>query len=377
MTTGPALQTVVEGATRLLVPTHNPQVGPGRKMADTPFYNPGMAINRDLSVLLVAAAAERKGRELDVADVLAGTGARSLRLAHEVPAPLIVHASDGDPHAVAAMEEGRAMNDIPRDRLRIRHGNAHAVLAERRFDVVDVDPFGSSTPFLDAAVRATRHDGLVCLTFTDTGALCGTYPKACRRRYGAEPLHAPAWRTEVGLRILHALVIRAAGRIDRLASPVFAVAQGHWMRVVMRITDDKAGADRQAKAIGFVAEHPATGQAVPVDAGAGPVWWGPLHDPETLQAMQRHATDHAVSDPTRRLVDLLVAEATAPPFWVHVPHLHRRLGGDHIPRRSVLLRGLQEAGASTAPTHMDVQGVRTDASPETLMSVWKATTTKD
>lgn len=375
MTTAPALQTVVEGSTRLLVPTKNTGTGPGAKSKEAPFYNPGMAVNRDLSVLLVAAEALRKGRGIDVADVLAGTGARSLRLAHEVPGDVVVHANDGDPTAIAAMEEARAMNEIPTDRLRIRHSNAHGLLAERRFDVIDVDPFGSSAPFLDAAVRATRHDGLVCLTFTDTGALCGTYPKACRRRYGAEPLHAPEWRTEVGLRILQAQVIRAAGRIDRLASPVLAVAQGHWMRVVMRITDDKSGADRATADIGFVAEDQETGQAVRVNAGAGPVWWGPLHDPQTVQSMQDRATDAAVSDRTRTLVDLLVAEASAPPYWVHLPHLHRRMGGPSMPKREAFLRALQNVGADTAPSHMDVQGVRTDADAAALASAW-ATATK-
>lgn len=375
MPTAPALATVVEGSTHLLVSTRNTGTGPGTREKDAPFYNPGMAVNRDLSVLLVAGEAQRKGRGLDVADVLAGTGARSLRIAHEVVGDVVVHANDGDPTAIAAMEEARATNEVPTDRLRIRHGNAYTFLAERRFDVVDVDPFGSSAPFLDAAVRATRHDGLVCLTFTDTGALSGTYPRACRRRYGAEPLHAPEWRAEVGLRILQAQVVRAAGRLDRLASPVFAVAQGHWMRVVMRITDDKSGADRAAQDIGFVVEDADTGQAVRVQSGAGPVWWGPLHDPETVQAMQSRAADAAVSERTRKLVDLVVAEASAPPFWVHLPHLHRRLGGPSMPKRDVFLRALQKTGAGTAPTHMDAQGVRTDAGADDLRSAW-ATATK-
>ncbi len=369
------MQEVVEGATRLLVSTHNQGDGPGAKSSDAPFYNPGMRINRDLSVLLVAAEAERRDREIDVADVLAGTGARSLRLSHEIEGDIVVHANDGDPTAIAAMEEGRSINNVQRDRLRIRHGNAHVFLAERRFDVIDVDPFGSSAPFLDASVRACRHDGLVCLTFTDTGALSGTYPKACRRRYGAEPLHRPEWRTEVGLRILQACVIRAAGRIDRLASPVFAVAQGHWMRVVMRITDDKAGADRAAKDIGYVDEDPETGQAVRTDSGAGPVWWGALHDPEAVQSMQELAANFAVDASTRSLLDVLVAEASSTPFWVHIPHLHRRRGGASIPKRAAILRALQEAGASSAPTHMDTQGIRSDADAEIWAAVWSSTTT--
>jgi len=52
------------------------ETGPGARAKGQPFYNPGMALNRDLSVLLVEAFARAKGREIDVCDALAGTGAR-------------------------------------------------------------------------------------------------------------------------------------------------------------------------------------------------------------------------------------------------------------------------------------------------------------
>lgn len=365
---------IQEGATTLFSPKPaSGGVGPGTHDREVPFYNPAMGLNRDLSVLLVAAEVRRRGRELDVADVLAGAGARTLRLAHEVEAPLIVHANDGDPNATAAIARGVAANGIPDGRVRTTTGNAHAFLAARRYDVVDVDPFGSSQPFLDSAVHATRHDGLLCLTSTDTGALCGTYPKACRRRYGAEPLHHPAWRAEVGLRILAAAAVRAAGRFDRCATPMLSVAQGHWMRVVVRLGDSKAKADAAAKQIGWVAEHPVTGQALRVDAGSGPVWWGPLQDERTLTAMVDDLDRPlAASAGVRSLVPTLLQEATAPPYWVHIPHLHSRLGGSHIPKRDRFRAALQGLGARVAATHMDVQGVRTDATPDQVEAAWAA-----
>src|SRR5438105_6599254 len=100
---------IVEGATRLFPPATNlqkPHSAPGARAKGQPFFNPGMALNRDLSVLLVEAFARAKGREVDVADALAGTGARSLRLANEVEAPLVVHANDGDANAVKAVRKG-------------------------------------------------------------------------------------------------------------------------------------------------------------------------------------------------------------------------------------------------------------------------------
>ncbi|HLF16381.1 MAG TPA: tRNA (guanine-N2)-dimethyltransferase, partial [Candidatus Thermoplasmatota archaeon] len=242
----------VEGATRLAAPPRDAAAkGPGARVKGEPFYNPAMALNRDLSVLLVEAEARRRGRDLDVADALAGTGARSVRIAHEVEAPLTVHANDAEPGAVAALRRNVAQNGVA-GRVAVHEGDAHAFLASRRFDVVDLDPCGSPMPFLDAALRATREGGLLCATATDTGALCGTFPRVARRRYGAHHgLHAFRWHAEVGLRILGAAVVAAAARAERAATPVLSVAHGHWMRVVCRIEDGSRRADEALARLRF------------------------------------------------------------------------------------------------------------------------------
>jgi tRNA G26 N,N-dimethylase Trm1 len=36
----------------------------------------------------------------------------------------------------------------------------------QRFDVIDVDPFGSASEFLDSAVQAIADGGLLCVTCT-------------------------------------------------------------------------------------------------------------------------------------------------------------------------------------------------------------------
>jgi tRNA (guanine26-N2/guanine27-N2)-dimethyltransferase len=35
-----------------------------------------------------------------------------------------------------------------------------------RFDVIDIDPFGSASEFLDSAVQAIADGGLLCVTCT-------------------------------------------------------------------------------------------------------------------------------------------------------------------------------------------------------------------
>ena len=41
------------------------------------------------------------------------------------------------------------------------------------FDIIDLDPYGSVVPFLDAAVDSIREGGLMCITCTDTKVTCG------------------------------------------------------------------------------------------------------------------------------------------------------------------------------------------------------------
>lgn len=373
---------LVEGATRLFPPATNlakPARAPGKKEKGLPFYNPGMALNRDLSVLLVEAHARATGREIDVLDALAGTGARSVRLAHEVKAPAIVHANDGDPTAVAAIRRAAEANGVPAARLQVTEGDAYVRLAERRFDVVDLDPYGSPMPFVDAAMRSVRHGGLVCATATDTGALAGAFPKACRRRYDAHHgLNRAPWRSEVGLRILGGALVRAAARFDRAATVVLSVSHGHWMRVVARVEDSKKGGDAVLRLLGDAwLDGDGLGHVGPRATGAepwaGPLWTGPLHDAALVAAMQGAAADGrtlARRKEVDALLPVLAAEAGAPPFWV-VPDLYQGRFGP-TPRRDALIAALRKAGHAAERTHLDAQGVRTGAGLTDLQAVWRS-----
>lgn len=373
---------LAEGATTLFPPATNlavPLRAPGAREKGQPFFNPGMALNRDLSVLLVEAFARAKGREVDVADALAGTGARSLRLAREVDAPVIVHANDGDANAVKAIRKGMAANGLGAARLAVSEGDAHVFLAARRFDVVDLDPCGSPMPFLDAALRSVRHGGLVCATATDTGALAGKFPRVCRRRYDAHHgLHRASWRAEVGLRVLAGALVRSAGRFERTAVPVLATASGHWMRVVARVEDGPQG-DAALKRLGSATLDAETGNGrflAPGEAAAawaGPLWTGPLHDGALLNGMAAALAGKTLAKPkeTAALVALLRQEVDAPPFWI-VPDRLQKGFRPPAPRRDVFMERLRDAGFRAARSHVEPQGIRTDADLAGLREAWRA-----
>ena len=55
-------------------------------------------------------------------------------------------------------------------------------MSEEKFGFVDLDPFGTPAPFIDAAIRSSGK--YLGVTATDTAPLCGAHLKAGIRRYG-------------------------------------------------------------------------------------------------------------------------------------------------------------------------------------------------
>lgn len=57
-------------------------------------------------------------------------------------------------------------------------------MRENNFDIIDLDPYGSAVPFLDAAVHSIKEGGMLCITCTDTRVLCGPDLVKCYYYYG-------------------------------------------------------------------------------------------------------------------------------------------------------------------------------------------------
>lgn len=49
-----------------------------------------------------------------------------------------------------------------------------AIGHSKKYDVVDLDPYGSAAPFIDGAVQAVSEGGLLCVTCTDLAVLTGS-----------------------------------------------------------------------------------------------------------------------------------------------------------------------------------------------------------
>ena len=142
------------------------------------FYNPAMEFNRDLS-LLVLDSMGLKG--MKIADPMAATGVRSIRILLELKKSLVkkVWVNDLSKTAIAGFKKNLLLNGLGTSRVVAENGDANVFLLNNApFDYVDVDPFGSPVNFLDSAVASLSRGGILAVTATDTAALSRNFSRS-------------------------------------------------------------------------------------------------------------------------------------------------------------------------------------------------------
>jgi len=167
-------ETIKEGKVKVLVPklkafvTEPSEYAPSKAPV---FYNPVMEFNRDLSVLALLAYQNMANRKIRICEPLASSGIRGLRYAAEIRGVAKVLINDINTQAVKLAKHNVELNNV-QDRVRVSHKDANCLLSchgkpRQRFDVVDLDPFGTPVPYIDSAIRALHNKGLFALTATD------------------------------------------------------------------------------------------------------------------------------------------------------------------------------------------------------------------
>ncbi|KAH9883742.1 dimethylguanosine tRNA methyltransferase [Xylariomycetidae sp. FL2044] len=205
---------------------------------------------------------QHAGPRFTILDALSATGLRALRYAHELPFVTSVTANDLTPSAVEAIKLNAEHNGIT-SKVNAVQGDARAhmysLLAEevtldharakhhrkfkptQRYDVIDLDPYGTAATFLDAAVNAVRDDGgLLCVTCTDSGVWASVgYAEKAFSLYGGVPVRG-FHSHEAGLRlILHAIATSAA-RYGLVIEPLLSLSIDYYIRIFVRVKKSPA-----------------------------------------------------------------------------------------------------------------------------------------
>lgn len=352
---------ICEGQTNLVIPLQHSEGGPGKKTQSV-FFNHQMAFNRDVSVMLVRSMENI----VDVADSMSATGSRAVRLANEAPHTNVV-ANDFDERSRPFIEANISLNNLENCRCSIR--NLSCLLAEESFDYVDLDPFGSPVPYLHAAIRGCRRNGILAVTATDTAPLAGAYRAKCERRYQSRPLRGPMCH-ESGLRILMASIARELAKFDRGFEPILCFYADHYFRCYVRVKEGAVNADHTLSQLGY---YHYDGESLDrsfssvqdVNHRYGPVWGGPLHDVTCLNKFETHGL--AEQKRVEKNLELWKKELPSPLLY-EVGEFSSKLKVAS-PRLDVLLDALRQHGEAEK-THITPTSFRTDLPLEMIKQLY-------
>jgi tRNA (guanine26-N2/guanine27-N2)-dimethyltransferase len=363
------LEEVVEGGTRLLVPVTRTTKGPGKR-SDV-FYNAAMRFNRDVAILVVGSLSKDRNSSFKVLDGLAATGALGLRLANEVGG-LDVTLNDRNPLAFDLIKMNVEGAQLGEGSPKVENENMNALLHKRRFDYIDVDPYGSPVPFMDDSFRALYREGYVGITATDKAPLCGVYPKACLRKYLSLPMKTQ-YSDEIGLRILVGYSARTAAKYGLGVTPILSYSFQHHFRTYLRVEDGARKADIALKSMGYANHDRKSGKRFcstnPVEdlTSAGPLWIGPLFDRDIVSSLRPRTYMNA---DVLGQVQLWKEEMDSPPLYYTSDEISKTIGTSPPPLDS-LIGKIRSSGFAATRTHFSPIGFKTDAPIEDLKGFFK------
>ena len=351
-----------EGSTDILVPAVHSSGGPGKIQGV--FFNEQMAFNRDVSIMLLKAL----NRDVTVADAMAATGSRSVRIANEVKGSQVT-ANDISADAVSYIDANIELNHL--DNCRSSNRDLHILFAEESFDYVDLDPFGSPVPFIQSAIRGCRKNGILAVTATDTAPLAGAHAPKCRRRYQSEPVRGFMCH-EGGLRILMCSLAKELAKFDRGMKPLLSFYADHYLRTYVQVLDSVEKADATLDQLGYMQYDTATMERSTSKRyddvhKYGPFWLGPLHDQEFLKKMD--PTGMAAEKRCGKYLDLWRNELDSEIFVYDMSELssHTKMSPAKL---SDFINLLNEHGKASF-THMSPTSFKTDIPLDEVVSLYK------
>lgn len=382
-------KTIVEGTTRVLVPVP-PQDATFPPSAASVFYNPEMELNRDINVATTAAFVERllSGKKIPREDIryvdaFSASGIRGLRIAGEVGIRAVMN--DWSADAFELIKENIKINGLEERTLATRK-SANVLLHEKKFHIVDVDPFGTPSPFLDAASASVLS--LLSVTATDTAPLCGAHLNSGIRKYAAVPLNTE-YHSEMGLRILLGACARELAKHEKGMLPLLSHVTRHYVRTYLEIIPGARQADRTLRSMGFSVHcqtcgfrGPVYGLAVHIEKEcpvcrartqiAGPLWLGPFREPgfcnETISELEAHPLN--TKDKAKKLIALCRDELDIPMFYDQ--HVICKELGVSATGIETLVEAIKAHGFEASRTHFSGTSFRTDAPIDKIKEIIKA-----
>lgn len=337
------------------------------------FYNPDMKLGRDICILLLKSV----NLELEIADILAGAGVRSIRLLLELPESQIksISINDKNPEAIKLIKRNLKLNKILNDKINLHNLDANKFLTDfHGFNYIDIDPFGSPNPFLDSAINRLSRGGILAVTATDTSALAGSHPESCQRKYWAKPLKNELMH-EIGMRILMRKIQLIGAQHEKALTPIFCHSTRHYYRAYFSCTKSCTNVDKMLQQHGYLLYCPKclTRKTSTYNKEfccketmdfAGPLWLGKLWDPKLVNNM--HVNLPKENKKLAKLITIIKNESQIPTVGFYDTHTLSKKLKKSVPKLKVILEKIKQQKTNAAPTHFAPASIRSNISLDTL-----------
>ncbi len=368
----------VEGKTKLLVPKDSLIVNAPPKQPA--FFNPRARISRDFSIIAYSAFLQNfKGPKIFL-DSLAGIGARSIRVANEIGFIDQVFVNDVNPKAIEIAIITAKLNNVTKcdfsENEACRFLSSHSK-RDTRGAIVDIDPFGSPTRFIDCGIRATSHGGLLSITATDLPVLHGLYQDACKRKYYGVPVKTE-YGNEIAIRLILGCIHIVAGRLDVQIVPLFVQTNMHYYKVYVKVlvrtgSQENMGYIVHCKSCGHRKVQNERGLSCEICGAklesAGPLWIGAIYDKVFVNAMLEEQKKFSVDKSCEKTLEKCQNEIGMPGTYFTLDEIARKKRCAP-PSLSNIIEKLQGAGFKACPTSLDPSGFRTDARIDKILQIF-------
>ncbi|CAN1319719.1 Probable tRNA (guanine(26)-N(2))-dimethyltransferase 2 [Linum perenne] len=339
---------------------------------------------------------------------LSASGLRALRYAREIEGIGQVVALDNDKSSVEACRRNIKFNGA------VALSKVESILADARvymmthpkeFDVVDLDPYGSPSVFLDSAVQSVADGGILMCTATDMAVLCGGNGEVCYSKYGSYPLRGK-YCHEMALRILLASIESHANRYKRYIVPVLSVQMDFYVRVFVRVYTSASAMKNTPLKLSYVYQctgcdsfHlqpigrtiaknnsvrylPGFGPAVPQDCSdcgkkfnmGGPIWSAPIHDTEwvtsILEDVKSIKDRYPAFDRISAVLTTISEELPDVPLFLSLHNLCGTLKCTS-PSAVIFRSAVINAGYRISGTHVNPLGLKSDAPMDVIWDIMR------
>lgn len=354
------------------------------------ILEPNHVTYRDLSVVVLRTFGASKTHELTISEPLTGTGIRGIRYALEIPRIRKIIIGDHDLASIELAQRNISRNNVE-EKVVLRHMDANLLLnklavGKERVDVVDIDPYGAPTPFLDSAARAiNKRNGLLCVTATDMPNLVGIKKETCMRKYGSVPVKT-MYAHEIAMRILISSSVLAVTRQGHGARPILAHSTDHYVRVYIEILRGKEKAKQTMSKLGYMThcmecfERKVATLFEPKDKvclecgttlqSAGPLWIDELADREFVRKCidEIKTLSLGKKEEVLKLLHQIHDELEiAPAFYdLHILTKKLRMGS---PPLASIINDLKNQGYRASRTHFKGTGFRTNAPTREVLEI--------